>query len=99
MPALLIAFASMMIQVAGTLVGRILIALGITYVSYKGFDLVIDWVQQNVFSSISSLEASAFAVVVRCRIPDALAIIFGAIMTKFLVKGLTSATFKTMVLK
>jgi hypothetical protein len=59
MPLLLGALLGLIIQSIGTLVGRVLISLGISYVAYKGIDTLVGSVKDNLISSISGLSPIA----------------------------------------
>ena len=100
MPAILIALVSVLASAASTLVGRVLLALGIQYVSYKGVSGILDWAVAQAMSGFGGLPPTVYAIFARCNVDDAIAIIAGAVSTRFLVAGLSpEGTITKMVLK
>lgn len=54
--ALLIAtIVGALVEVCKSLVGRVLVALGISFVTYQGFDGTLGWVKSDVISRIGAL--------------------------------------------
>jgi hypothetical protein len=99
MPALLLAFAGMLSSVAGTLVGRVLLALGISFVTYKGMDIVFDGLKSAVNNNLSGLPGDIAGMIGAVGIPQAIAIVFGAITARVTISGIRSGSFTRMLAK
>jgi hypothetical protein len=99
MPLLVSALIGGLIQALGTIVGRILISLGIGFVTYQGIDTTLDYVKDTITSNLQGLPADIVGIASICQIDTAVSIIFSAIAVRFVIQGLTSGTMKRMVFK
>lgn len=88
-----------LIQSAGTFVGRILISLGIGYVTYTALDTSLEWVRQQIVTAVGGLPAQAVAVLSAANVGSCLALIFSAIGARMLLDGLQGGAIKKMVQK
>lgn len=91
-----------LVQVAGSLVGRVLLSLGISYLVYTGVDAALSGMKQQAFAALSSAtsfapQLSAFVGVL--QIGTCLNIIFSAWAARLALAGMTSGTIKKMVVK
>lgn len=93
------AFAGALVQIASSLVGRVLIALGITYVTYQGFSFVLDSLAAMFVQNVGAAGPVAMGVVSTLRLDDALGVILGAVAAKYALNGLTSGAMTKMVIK
>lgn len=84
---------------ASSLVGRVLLALGMSYVAYSGIDLAVSALLAEVKSQVNSLPAVALAIVSATKLDVAISIIFSAISARLVVMGLTSGVVKKLVIK
>lgn len=64
------------------LVAKVLLALGLQLAFVAGMDLLLDFVIGQAFSMLGMLDGTVYAIVQRCRIPDAIAIISAATLVK-----------------
>lgn len=99
MPALLLAFAGMLSSVAGTLVGRVLLALGINFITYKGMDLVFDGLKSAINSNLTGLPGDISGMLGAVGITQAIAIVFGAITARVTISGIRNGSFTRMLAK
>lgn len=99
MPALILAFASMLTQVAGTLVGRVLLALGIQFVTYKGMNIVFDGFKALVLENIGGLPGDMSIMVSAVGIIQAINIVWGAIAARIAISGIRDGSFTRMLAK
>lgn len=83
-----------LLTIAGSLVGRVLIALGMSYVTYSGFDLGINWLLDQIKENMSALPAEVLAFLAWCWVDKAIGLIFSAYAAAMVVKlaGGTSLT-------
>lgn len=98
MPVFLIALFSGLASVAGTLAGRVVLALGFQYVTYSGFDLVLSSIVDGVVNT-SGVPAMVAGYIGFFRLHEAVSIITGAITTKWAIAGLADGSLTRMVLK
>lgn len=84
--------AAWLIAMVGPLVVRILAVLGISLVTYQGFDLVMTEFINLVSSSFGALPASILQLVRLTGIVEGMHIIGSAIATKLLILSYQSAS-------
>lgn len=99
MPLFIAALIGGLIQAAGSMVGRVLISLGVGYVTYSGVSVLLNALKAQVINSFSGLPAVAIQVLSMMKVDVCLNILFSALAARLLVKGLTSDRFTRMVLK
>lgn len=88
-----------LIQAAGSLVGRVLLSLGIGYAAYSGIDTSIAWMKQQVVSNLAGMGAQAVATMGALQVGKIISIITSAMLTRLTVQGLTGGTLKRMRVK
>ena len=99
MPLFLAALLGGLVQVAATMAGRVLIALGIGYVTYQGLDLALDNIHDMIFANLTGLPAQTLAVMARMNIGEFINIQISAISARLVLNGLTSGAVTRMVIK
>lgn len=98
MPLFLAALMGALATAAGSLAGRVLLALGIGFVTYKGVDVAVTTVKQNVISSVGGLPAQALNLFGYLWLDKALTIIFSAVAVSLSMR-LLGGSVKRMVAK
>jgi integral membrane sensor domain MASE1 len=58
---LIYALGGLLLNLAGSMVGRVLLALGLSYVTYTGFDTAISWLLNQVKGNLSALPADVLS--------------------------------------
>ena len=90
------------LQVAGSLVGRVLLSLGIGYVTFTGVDLALTAVRDMAFAQLDA-SSSAMPVVRQFlgvfQVGTCFNIIFSAYSARLVLNGLTGGSIKRMVTK
>ena len=79
-----------LIQVAGTIVGRVLVSLGIGYAVFTGLDTSLDWAKAFVIERISATSAQTVAAASACKVGVCISIIFSALAMRLLLGGMQS---------
>lgn len=97
MPIFLAALLGGLVDIAGTLVGRVLVSLGVGYASYTGIDASLDWMRDQVASSFTGLPSQALAVASLLQIGPAISILFSALAARLVLAGMTGGTIKKLV--
>jgi hypothetical protein len=87
------------LQIAGSMIGRILLALGIGFVTYTGFTATIDWLLVAIKSNMSAMPADTVAFLAWLWVDKAIAVLFSAYAAALLVKMAGSTTISKMVTK
>ena len=88
-----------LIQMAGTMVGKVLLSLGIGLAVYTGVDSSITWARDFVISSISATHSQTVAAASTMKVGVCISIIFSALVTKLTLNGLTGGVMKRWVNK
>lgn len=88
-----------LIQVLGTLVGKILISLGIGYAVYSGVDVSIAYARDFFIMNISAQGGNAVAVASTLKVGTCISIITSAITTRLTINGLTNGSLKRFTMK
>ena len=99
MPLFIAALLGGLIQAAGSLVGRVLIALGVGYVSYSGVSVLLTALKTQAIQNLTGLPSVAVQVLSILKIDVCLNITFSALAARLILKGLTSDKITRMVLK
>jgi hypothetical protein len=99
MPALVIAFLGGLASMVGPLVGRVLLALGIGFVTYKGFDVGVSWLLDQIKSNMSSMPADMVAFLAWLWVDKAIGLLFSAYSAALGIKMAGSTQITKMVSK
>jgi hypothetical protein len=87
-----------LLSVCGSMVGRVLLALGIGFVTYKGFDTSISWLLSQVQSNMSAMPAQIASFLAFLWVDKAISMVFAAYSAALVVK-VGTAGFSKMVVK
>lgn len=85
------------VQAAGTMVGRVMIALGFSYVTYSGLDVSFGWIKNQIAAEFGGLPAQALAVLSAARLGSAVAVVMSAIAARMVLAGLVDGAKKLVV--
>ncbi|CAN7258904.1 DUF2523 domain-containing protein [Acidovorax sp. LjRoot129] len=99
MPVFVAAIGGMLINLVGSIVGRVLVALGMAVVTYTGVNASLDALKTQAINSFQSLPPEVFGMLSIMKVGVAISIVTSAIAARLLLDGLTSDTFKRFVLK
>jgi len=83
---LLMALLGGLLTIVGSVVGRVLLALGLSYVTFSGFDLTITWLQDQIKSDIGSMPADVVSFFGYLWLDKAIGVIFSAYSAALLIK-------------
>lgn len=93
----LFAGLGMLYKGAGSLVGQVLISLGIGYATYSGLDVSLDWLKGQIIDSFASFPVEALQILSALKVGQGLSVIFGALAGRMAVDGITNGTVRRMV--
>lgn len=99
LPVIAAAAIGGLISVTGTIVGRVLVALGVGVVTYTGVQAGIDSLLANLDSAIAGVPADILGLLGFMRVGEAMNIIISAMSARMLLNGLQGDTIKKWVLK
>lgn len=98
MPWIISVLLGGLLQIVGSVVGRVLLALGFGFVEYTGISALIDSAKQSAVSLVSGVGASALAEWAGFfRIDQHVSIILSAIGVKVLLNALGGASVRRLV--
>lgn len=80
-----------------TLVGRVLIALAIGFVSYQGFDVLLESMKTAAQANLGNM-GPLIGVVGMLKISESLNVVLSAVVAKYIVQGLSGGTITRMVI-
>jgi hypothetical protein len=99
MPIFIASLLGGLAQAAGSIAGRVMLALGFGFVTYQGIDALLGWIQTQIFSNLNNLPPTLIQLIGILQIGTAINIIFSAVAVRLLLNGLTSGSFKKLVAK
>lgn len=99
MPVFIAAIGGMLINLVGTLAGRVLVALGISVVTYTGMSASIDALKAQAVGAFGGLPVEVMGMLSTMRVGQCISIVTSAILARMVVNGLGGDTFKKWVLK
>lgn len=99
MPIFLAALLGGLLSVAGSVVGRVLIALSIGYVSYTGISIGLGAIATEIQGYLTGAPATIVQVMYLFKVDVIVSILVSAITARLVLNGLTSGTLSRMVIK
>lgn len=97
MPAFMAALLGALVSAVGTLVGRVLVSLGLGYVAYQGIDTSITWARDFAISKFAALNGNALAIASTLQLGTVISILSSALLARMVLQGLTGGTIKRLV--
>lgn len=88
-----------LVQIVGTLVGRVLVSLGVALVTYAGMDFTVGYLKTQALAAIGGLPPEVVGMLSVLKVGVALNIIFSAFMVRLTIQGLTGDGIKKWVVK
>lgn len=99
MPAFIAALLGGLINITGSIVGRVLVALGFGVVSYTGVNSSLTWLREQAFTAISWLPPEVIGMLSTMRVGQCISIVTSAIVARSIINGVQSDTVKKWVIK
>lgn len=88
-----------LLRMTGSIVGQVMLSLGIAVVTYAGFDTTLTWLKGQAVSAFVGLPSEMIALMAYMKIGSCISMIFSAIVVRQTLSGITSGTFKRWVTK
>lgn len=87
MPVVIAALLGGLLQFAGSMVGRVLIALGMSYVTYRGLNTLLTLALTDIKNAIGGLGGAAAGLIGMLWIDKALTMYFSSVVAATVIKG------------
>jgi len=84
---------------AGSLAGRVLLALGFGFVAYTGFSTGLDYLLATIQTQVGGLSSRMLSWVGVLKLDVCVTILISALVVRATLNGLTSGTVKRLVAK
>jgi len=91
------ALGGLLVNLVRPLVGRILLALGISYVTFKGFDVSTDWLFSQIKSNIGAMPSEVIAFLGWLWIDRAIGMVFSVFTACMVVRMAGSDSVTRMI--
>ena len=93
------AIGGVLVSVAGNVVSRVLVALGIGVVTYTGMNFTLDWLKGQVVANIQSLPPEVIGMLSTMKVGNCISVILSAMLIRLSLNGMTGDSFKRWVKK
>lgn len=97
MPAFLAMLGGALINITGSIVGQVLVALGIGVATYAGLDASLDWLKTQAVSNIQALDPAVVGMLGVLKVGECISIVTSAMLARAVINGVQSGTFKKWV--
>ena len=91
--------AGALLNIVGSLVGRVLTALGLGVVAYTGINSSLTWLKTNAFDSLLALPPGVVGVLSMLKVGSCISMVFSAMLMRAMLQGMQSDTVKSWVKK
>lgn len=88
-----------LLTLCGSLVGRVLLALGMGYVTFKGFDLTVAWLLAQIKTNFTGMPADVVSFLGWLWVDKAIGMVFSAYSVAMIAKLAGSANVTKLVTK
>lgn len=99
MPVFIAAIGGMLLNLVGSIVGRVLLSLGLSVVTYTGVDLTLTFLKDQAIASANTLPAELLQLLVFLKVGECISIVTSAVVVRMLWQGMTSGTIKRWIIK
>jgi hypothetical protein len=98
MPVIIASLLSGLAALCRPLVGRVLLALGIQFVTYQGVDVLITAITDHVSANLTGgFTGVAGQIVAMFRLGEVVSILSGAVMSSLAIRGIRNGSITKMV--
>jgi hypothetical protein len=91
---LLVWFLGALVSVAGPIAGRVLLSLGISFVTYKGFDVAVGWLLEQVKTSFAGMPREVVGFLAYMWVDKAIGMVFAAYTAAIALKAVGGSMTK-----
>lgn len=90
MPAFVAALLGGLVNIAGHLAGRVLIALGFSAITFTGLSLTLDWLKTQAVNALTGLPHDMVQLIAYMKVGESISIILSALATRMVLEGLSA---------
>ena len=94
MPAILIPIAIFLGKIVSSLVGRVLLALGLGVVTHIGFNSLMDLITAEVIDQFQGITADMAGLLIQLQVDKAMSVILSAYAVRWAIRAAMGATKK-----
>lgn len=99
MPLFIAALLGGLLNIVASLVGRVLVSLGVGLVTYSGFSATLGWLKSQAIANLQATGADVVGMLSVMQVGTSINIIFSAMVVRLLFQGLQGDTVKKWVTK
>lgn len=99
MPVWVLSLLGGVLSIVGSLVGRVLLSLGVGFVAFNGVQSLMSSMKAQVISQFSGLPSTIVGILAVTKVDVAISIVFSAIAARLVINGLQSDVIKKLVFK
>lgn len=88
-----------LLQIAQSMLGRVLLGLGLSFVTYQGFDVLMESVNHAIKDNFNAMGADVVSFLAFLWVDKAIGVLFSAYSAAMVVKFGTGNTIKRLVRK
>jgi len=96
---LLYGIGAILVWITSSIVGRVIVSLGLTVVYYRGINVALEWAQSQFYSHFNALPPVVLALAGVLQIGTCVNILFTTFGIRVSLLGLNSDGFKRWVLQ
>jgi hypothetical protein len=96
---ILLAIGGLLLSLVASVVGRVLLALGLSYVTYTGFDTGVQWLLDQVKQDISAMPSEVVSFLAWLWVDKAIGMVFSCYAASLAVKMAGSTKLTKLVMK
>ncbi len=94
MPAILIPIAIFLGKIASSLVGRVLLALGLGVITHIGFNSLMDLMTTEIIDNFQGITADMAGLLIQLQVDKAMSVILSAYAVRWAIRAAMGATRK-----
>lgn len=91
LPVVLASLGGVLINSARGMVMQVMIALGVSVVTYQGMDTAITWAKSQAIANLRGLPADMVGLLAYMGVGQAISIIFSAMVMRMTLQGISGA--------
>lgn len=99
MPAFVAALLGGLLELTKSIVGRVLVALGIGVATYSGLSVTLSFLKSQALSALAGAPAGLVSLLGFLGVGEAISIISSAYIARLALQGLTDGTLKRFVIQ
>lgn len=90
MPLFLASLLGGLINIAGTLAGRVLLSLGISVLTYSGLTVTLGWLKTGALANLSGMPSTVLGIMALLKVGECISMVFSAILVRQTLNGLSA---------